>query len=93
MAPITRININSIRKNKCDVANECMKEKIKILSEKYLPEVIQIRRHLHANPELSFEEYNTSKFIAAKLKEFGIPFQEGIVKTGIVNTVNQNEVG
>lgn len=61
-----------------------MKEKIKELSEKYLPEVIQIRRHLHAHPELSFEEYNTSKFIASKLKEYGIPFRDGIVKTGIV---------
>lgn len=61
-----------------------IKEKIKELSEKYLSEIIQVRRHLHANPELSFEEYNTSKFIAAKLKEFGIPYKDGIVKTGIV---------
>ena len=61
-----------------------LKEKIKELSTKYLSEVIQIRRHLHANPELSFEEYNTSKFISGKLKEWGIPFTDRIVKTGIV---------
>ncbi|MFI5164458.1 MAG: M20 family metallopeptidase [Bacteroidia bacterium] len=61
-----------------------VKEKIKELSEQFLPEIIQVRRHLHAHPELSFEEYNTSKFIASKLKEFGIPFKDGIVKTGIV---------
>lgn len=61
-----------------------LKEKVKSLSEKYLSEITQIRRHIHANPELSFEEYNTSKFITGKLKEFGIPFQDGIVKTGIV---------
>jgi amidohydrolase len=61
-----------------------IKEKIRELSEKYLPEIIRIRQHLHANPELSFEEYNTSKFIASKLKEFGIPYKDGIVKTGIV---------
>ncbi|MBI4929163.1 MAG: amidohydrolase [Bacteroidetes bacterium] len=65
-----------------------MKEKIKQLAKNYLNEVIQIRRHLHAHPELSFEEYNTSKFIASKLKEFGIPFKDGIVKTGIVATIN-----
>lgn len=64
-----------------------MKERIKQLSEKYLPEIIQVRRHLHANPELSFVEYNTSKFIASKLKEFEIPFKDGIVKTGIVATI------
>lgn len=61
-----------------------MKEKIKSLAKSSLSEVIAIRRHLHANPELSFEEYNTSNFIASKLKEYNIPFQQGIVKTGIV---------
>lgn len=61
-----------------------IKEKIKELSDKFLSEITQVRRHLHANPELSFEEYNTSKFIASKLKEWGISYKEGIVKTGIV---------
>ena len=63
---------------------EQLKQKIKQLSEKYFEEVLTIRRHLHANPELSFEEYNTSKYIASKLKEYNIPFKEGIVTTGIV---------
>ncbi len=61
-----------------------MKEKIKELAKASLSEVIAIRRHLHANPELSFEEINTSNYIASKLKEYGIPFKQGIVKTGIV---------
>ncbi len=61
-----------------------MKEKIKSLAKSSLPEVIAIRRHLHANPELSFEEINTSNFISSKLKEYNIPFKQGIVKTGIV---------
>ena len=61
-----------------------LKEKIRELSSNYLSEAIQIRRHLHANPELSFVEYNTSKFISSKLKEWKIPFKDGIVKTGIV---------
>jgi amidohydrolase len=58
--------------------------KIKSLSKQYLSEIISIRRHLHAHPELSFEEFNTSNFIASKLKEYGIPFKQGMVKTGIV---------
>jgi amidohydrolase len=61
-----------------------VKEKIKSLAKSSLSEVIAIRRHLHANPELSFEEINTSNFIASKLKEYNIPFKQGIVKTGIV---------
>lgn len=49
-----------------------------------LEEVIQIRRHLHAHPELSFEEIETSKYVQEKLAEWGIPFQAGFVKTGII---------
>ncbi len=61
-----------------------LKDQIKNLSQEYLQEIISLRRHLHANPEISFQEFNTSKFIASKLTEYGIPFTEGIVKTGIV---------
>lgn len=42
------------------------------------------RRHLHAYPELGFEEQSTSDFIAARLSEMGIPFERGLAKTGIV---------
>lgn len=59
-------------------------EKIKALSKQYFNEIVSIRRHLHANPELSFEEHNTSTFVAQKLKEFGISYKTGFVKTGIV---------
>ena len=45
-------------------------EKIKSLSESYCQENIELRRHLHANPELSYEEYNTAKFVAAKLRSY-----------------------
>jgi amidohydrolase len=61
-----------------------LKSKIKTLSKEYLSENISIRRHLHAHPELSFEEYKTSDYIASKLREYNIPFVQGIVRTGIV---------
>ena len=38
-------------------------------------EVVAIRRHLHQHPELSFNEFETSKFIQQKLTEWGIPFK------------------
>jgi len=63
------------------------KEKIKSLSEKHLSEVISIRRQIHANPELSFEEYNTSEFVTSKLREYGVAFENKIVKTGIIATI------
>jgi len=52
-----------------------LKEKIKSLAKTYSPEFIEVRRHLHANPELSYQEFETSKFVQQKLKEFGIPFE------------------
>lgn len=61
-----------------------MKEKIKELAKTYLKDVIQVRRHLHAHPELSFKEYETSRYIQNFLKEEGISFKAGYVETGIV---------
>jgi amidohydrolase len=58
-------------------------EKIKSLSEAIHYEVIQWRRHLHANPELSYEEFNTAKFVAEKLKSFGLEPMP-MVNTGLV---------
>ena len=49
-----------------------MIDKIKALAKTYSPEFIEVRHHLHANPELSYQEFETSQFIQSKLKEFGI---------------------
>jgi amidohydrolase len=64
-----------------------IKEKIKSLAANYHQEVIEIRRHLHQHPELSFQEVKTGKFIASKLKEFGIPFEHGIAENGVVGLI------
>lgn len=50
-------------------------------------ELVEIRRHLHMHPELSFKEFETSKYIISKLTEWGISFKAGWVKTGIVAEV------
>src|SRR5436190_13854457 len=52
-----------------------MIEKIKALARQYSPEFIEIRHHLHSNPELSYQEFKTSAFVQEKLKSFGIPFE------------------
>ncbi len=61
-----------------------VKDKIKTLANKIKHEVIANRRHLHANPELSFEEYKTSKFVEAQLKSYGIREIEKKANTGVV---------
>jgi len=57
------------------------------LSHSIFDELKTIREHLHANPELSFKEFETSSFIKSKLSEWGISFTDGWVKTGIVATI------
>ena len=64
-----------------------LKEHIQSLSEEYFQEVVSIRRHLHQYPELSFNEHKTSQFIQDKLKEYGIPFKSGFVKTGVLGRI------
>jgi amidohydrolase len=61
--------------------------KVKELAKKYTSDIIADRRHLHANPELSFKEFNTAKFVAAKLREFKIETQEGVAETGVVGLI------
>jgi amidohydrolase len=63
-----------------------MQETIKVLAKKYAPEFIEIRHHLHAHPELSYQEFETSKFVQNKLKELEIPF-EVKATTGIVGLI------
>jgi len=58
--------------------------KIQSLAKQYHSEIIENRRHLHAHPELSFEEFKTSEYIVSKLKKYNIPFTTGFVKTGVV---------
>lgn len=61
-----------------------MKEKVKHLVQQFGAETLDIRRHLHANPELSFKEYETSKYVCSKLDDWGIEYKKGFVETGIV---------
>src|SRR5690606_6120574 len=68
-------------------------EKIKSLSEQYSDEVIESRRHLHANPELSYQEHNTVRFVSEKLKSFGIPVKEGVATTGLIAEIKGNLPG
>lgn len=63
-----------------------LKDQIQALAKKYKEEFIAVRHHLHANPELSYKEFETSKFVQSKLKEFGIPFMV-MAETGVVGLI------
>ncbi len=65
-----------------------LKDKIKQLASEYFAEIQEIRRHLHQHPELSMQEEQTAKFIMNKLDSFGISYQSGIAKNGIVALIH-----
>jgi amidohydrolase len=58
--------------------------KIKEKAAEYFEEVKGIRHHIHAHPEVSFEEHETAAFVSGKLTEWGIPHKTGVAGTGIV---------
>ena len=64
--------------------------RIKSLADQYYDKVLDIRRHLHANPELSFEEYKTADFIEKTLKSLGFEKVERKAETGITFILKGN---
>jgi amidohydrolase len=66
-----------------------LQEKIKTLARAYHKNFVEVRHYLHAHPELSYKEFETSKFVQQKLTEFGIPFST-IATTGVVGLIESN---
>jgi amidohydrolase len=66
---------------------------IKALSESYSKHTIETRRHLHANPELSYQEYQTAKYVASQLRDFGIEPVEGVAQTGVLAEIKGKNPG
>ena len=57
---------------------------IKEKAKHYFPYLVDVRRHLHTNPELSFKEIETSRYLSTQLIKHRIEHEAGIVNTGIV---------
>ncbi|MEX2379675.1 MAG: M20 family metallopeptidase [Vicingaceae bacterium] len=68
-------------------------DKIKGLSSDFFPEIQSIRHHLHQNPELSFEEFETSTFLKQKLESWGLTIDAEWVKTGFSVIIDGKEKG
>lgn len=67
-----------------------IQQQIKQLASNINSNIIEIRRHLHRHPELSFQEYKTAEYIQLVLQKHGIPFSSGIAKTGVVALIEGN---
>jgi len=66
-----------------------IKNKIQELAANIFNDVVGYRQHIHANPELSFKEFETSLFIKDKLKKWGIEYTD-CANTGVVGLIKGN---
>ena len=60
-----------------------IKNHIKQRAGELLPELIRVRRHIHENPELSFQEFETAAFVESELQALGLKTQR-LANTGVV---------
>jgi amidohydrolase len=67
-------------------------DKIKSLSKVHAADSLAIRHHLHAHPELSYQEYETSNYIQRQLTEYGIPHTV-MATTGVVGIIEGQNPG
>lgn len=68
-------------------------DRIKSLSDQYFEEIRGIRHHLHMNPELSYVEQETGKYICKQLDSWGIEYQYPVADNGIVALLHGSEAG
>ncbi|WP_276165305.1 M20 metallopeptidase family protein [Zobellia alginiliquefaciens] len=66
---------------------------IKSLALRFAPDFVEIRRHLHQNPELSFQEYNTCAYLKEQLLSLGVTDIESVASTGLLATINGDKPG
>jgi amidohydrolase len=71
-----------------------MSREIDTAAQKVLPQVIEWRRFIHQNPELSNREFKTAKFVEDKLRSFGnIEIRTGVAKTGVIGILKGAQPG
>lgn len=68
-----------------------LKNKIRELAKEYSPYFTDVRHHLHAHPELSYQEYQTSAYVQQQLASFGITDQKVMGGTGVIAILKGRE--
>ncbi len=70
-----------------------LSDEVNAAVEKIMPKIVQWRRHIHENPELSNREFKTAKMVADHMRGLGFEVKEGIAKTGVVGILRGSKPG
>jgi len=74
-----------------ELKNTRLADLFKAAAENLAPQLSIWRRYLHAHPELSYEEYETMKYVSGELAKIGVTHKTGVADTGIVATIESND--
>jgi len=69
-----------------------LRSRILALSEKLAPTFVEIRRHLHRNPELAFQEYETTRYLRSWLEKADLTIRSGFAETGVVGYCGESSL-
>lgn len=67
-----------------------IKDQIKQFSDEIFPALVEIRRHIHQNPELSFQEFETTQYLRSHLQKNGVTVLDTYAETGVVGLLTGN---
>ncbi|TAE89892.1 MAG: M20/M25/M40 family metallo-hydrolase, partial [Bacteroidetes bacterium] len=63
---------------------------VKALAQQFYQDILAVRRHLHQHPELSYQEFETQKYVRAQLEVIGITNINTMAETGLVAIIEGN---
>lgn len=69
-----------------------MKDRVQELSKSLQGKLLEIRRHIHSHPELSFEEHETASYVESFLEDWGIP-NKRMATTGVIGIIEGGKPG
>ncbi|MGZ3862052.1 MAG: M20 metallopeptidase family protein [Bacteroidia bacterium] len=61
------------------------------MKKELLDKLISVRRKIHSNPEIGYQEFETAETICKELDSLGIPYKKGIAKTGVIATLKKGD--
>ena len=70
-----------------------IKDQVKKIGKEISPALVEIRRYIHQNPELSFQEFETTQYLRSHLQKIDVTVLDNYAETGVVGLLTGNRSG